>query len=249
MTDSQTQSAAYWGAAFAIEEADLDYLSNLLLEDETPLTTDEMAQAIIRRRCEREAEAAKRQAQGGAAVYLPKETYAIGQPLVFPAMQFAAGTVVGVRTGRNPDQGEFDVIAVDFGNGGSMREFAARLAQHKLNEPVRPAGEDDLKSPEALFAEYGREIGAKLEARLQANPDTVRIAGRWFPRALLATIHIGHLNLAEAVLDVAGGEPLMRARRGSGNWRRVPERGERRAARPQAAILRERGFVVDRILR
>jgi len=50
VTERQTQTAAYWRAAFRIEEGDLDYLYNLLLEEETPLTTDEMAQAIIRRR-------------------------------------------------------------------------------------------------------------------------------------------------------------------------------------------------------
>ena len=36
----------------------------------------------------------------------------------------------------------------------------------------------------------------------------VRIAGRWFPRALLVDVNVGHLNLAEAVLDMSGGEPL-----------------------------------------
>ena len=36
----------------------------------------------------------------------------------------------------------------------------------------------------------------------------VRIAGRWFPRALLVDVNIGHLNLAEAVLDMSAGEPL-----------------------------------------
>jgi hypothetical protein len=47
-----------------------------------------------------------------------------------------------------------------------------------------------------------------LEDGLTANQDFVRIAGRWFPRALLVDINIGHLNLAEAVLDMAGGGPL-----------------------------------------
>jgi hypothetical protein len=207
VTERQTQTAAYWRVAFTIEEADLDYLYNLLLEEETPLTTDEMAQAIIRRRVEREAEAAKWRRQG-AVVYLPKETYSVGQPLMFPALQLASGTVVSVRPGHNPDHGEFDVIAVDFGHGGQPREFAARFPDHRLNEPVRPAGEEDLQTPEAIFAEHGREIGEKLETRLKANTDIVRIAGRWFPRALLATVNIGHLNLAEAVLDMAGGGPL-----------------------------------------
>jgi hypothetical protein len=47
-----------------------------------------------------------------------------------------------------------------------------------------------------------------LEEDLSTNPDFVRIAGRWFPRALLVDINAGHLNLAEAVLDMAGGGPL-----------------------------------------
>jgi hypothetical protein len=207
VTEPQTQSAAYWGKAFTIEENDLDYLYNLLLEDETPLTTDEMAQAIIRRRCEREAEASRRR-ERGAAVYLPKETYTVGQTLVFPALEYALGTVVGIRPGRNPDQGEFEVIAVNFGNGGATREFAARLPTHRLNQPLAQAGDEASKSPEALYAEHGREIAAKLEEKLEENPDIVRIAGRWFPRALLATVNVGHLNLAEAVLDMAGGGPL-----------------------------------------
>lgn len=207
MTERQTQTAAYWSAAFTIEDADLEYLYNLLLEDETPLTTDEMALAIIRRRCDLEAQALKRQEQG-ASVYLPKETYPVGQRLVFPALQFMTGIVVALRPGHNPEQGEFEVLTVDFGNGGRQREFAAGLPHHKLNFPIAGPGVDELQSPETLFDQYGREIGTKLEARLQANPDIVRIAGRWFPRALLATINIGHLNLAEAVLDMAGGGPL-----------------------------------------
>ncbi|HNB40763.1 MAG TPA: hypothetical protein PLG52_04635, partial [Anaerolineales bacterium] len=39
----------------------------------------------------------------------------------------------------------------------------------------------------------------------------VKIAGRWFPRALLVDINEGQLNLVEAVLDMAGGEPLTAA--------------------------------------
>ena len=43
---------------------------------------------------------------------------------------------------------------------------------------------------------------------LKDNEDFVRVAGRWFPRALLVDINAGHLNLAEAVLDMAGGGPM-----------------------------------------
>ena len=94
------------------------------------------------------------------------------------------------------------------GPAAPRKEGAARLTDHKLNIQEQPAGMGEAKAPEALFAEFGADITAKLEARLAANPEIVRLAGRWFPRALLATVNMGHLNLAEAVLDMAGGGPL-----------------------------------------
>ncbi len=85
MTERQTQTAAYWGDAFVIEEGDLDYLYNLLLEEETPLSTDEMALAIIERRTERETQAIKRREQG-TTLFRPQDTFAVGQQLVFSAI-------------------------------------------------------------------------------------------------------------------------------------------------------------------
>lgn len=207
MTERPTQSADYWGRSFVIEDADLDFLYNLLLEEETPLSSAEMAQAIIQRRCERESQAIKRREQG-TTLYRPQETFALGQQLVFAALDYAIGTVAATRPGRNPDYGEFEVIKVEFSDGRPAREFAAQLANHKLNQQNQEGGLTEVKSAEDLFAEYGPEISQKLEARLADNPDIVRLAGRWFPRSLLANINIGHLNLAEAVLDMAGGGPL-----------------------------------------
>jgi hypothetical protein len=207
VTELETQSAAFWGEAFEIEDSDLDYLYNLLLEEETPVSTDEMALAIIERRVERETQAAKRRDEG-TTVFKPKDTYATGQVLVFPALEYVAGTVVAVRPGRNPELSEFDVLQVDFGEGRPTREFAARLAEHKLNQDQARGLMGEVKSPRALYEEHGASIATKLEDRLEANPDIVRLAGRWFPRALLATVNIGHLNLAEAVLDMAQGGPL-----------------------------------------
>lgn len=207
MTERQTQTAAYWGEAFTIEDGDLDYLYNLLLEEETPLSTDEMALAIIERRTEREAQAIRRREQG-TTLFRPHDTFTVGQQVVFSALDYAMGSIVGVRAGRNPDFPEFDVIKVDFGEGRPTREFAARLAEHKLNHQQVEASMGDVKAPDVLFAAHGADIAAKLDARLKANPEIVRLAGRWFPRALLASVNIGHLNLAEAVLDMAGGGPL-----------------------------------------
>lgn len=206
----QTQTAAYWNEAFAVEDADLEHLYNTLLEDETPLTSDEMALVIIRRRVEQEEQRLRRQTVQGV-LFVPREKYQIGQTLTFPALKYASGVVVGVRPGRNPGLGQFEVIQVDFGPGQPAREFAAGLEGHALNAPALPPGADGeapVRAPEELAAEFGRQIAPKLEARLRERGDIVRIAGRWFPRALLSDVSQGHLNLAEAVLDVSGGGPL-----------------------------------------
>jgi hypothetical protein len=207
---SQTQSSQYWEDNFAIEDADLEHLYNLLLEDETPLTIDELTLHLVRRRVEREELARQRLMFKGGTLYLPRETYTVGQEIAFQHLQFATGTVTAVRPGVNPGLGAFDVIGVDFGEGQPQREFAARLAQHKLNQSNGGLGDGDQapRTPEAIAAEHGPSVAAKLETKFRARGDIVRIAGRWFPRALLAGINEGHLNLAEAVLDMSAGGPL-----------------------------------------
>ncbi len=207
MTHPPSDTGSYWGAAFAIEESDLEHLYNLLLESETPQTGDEMAAAIIRLRCERELKALQKR-KDGVLQYLPKEAYEPGRRLVFPALEFAVGVVTKVRPGHNPDRGEFDVISVDFEDGRPPREFAGRLPDHLLNTQQLYDGTDDFTAPETIVEQHGEAVAAKLEAALQASADIVRLAGRWFPRSLLIDINVGHLNLAEAVLDMAGGGPL-----------------------------------------
>lgn len=210
MIQRQTQTAQYWDENFTVEEADLEHLNNLLLEDETPLTADELVLALVRRRVEREELARQRQLYRGGTVYLPKETYTVGQELSFPQLQFANGKVAEIRPGNNPELGEFDVLTVDFGEGRPLRQFAARLAKHKLNDFVAGGadGESPVRTPEELAKEVGPVVWPKIEARFRVKGDVVRLANRWFPRALLVDINEGHLNLAEAVLDMAGGGPL-----------------------------------------
>jgi hypothetical protein len=61
---------------------------------------------------------------------------------------------------------------------------------------------------ERVMSTFSEDLINSLEIGLDDQPEFVRIAGRWFPRALLIDINVGHLNLAEAVLDMAGGGPL-----------------------------------------
>jgi hypothetical protein len=191
-----------------VQESDLEVVYNLLLEREVPLTTEEMARAVIERRlaAPREVPAV---AEAPSTVYLPGQTYSIGVRLSFPAIDGATGVVVGERDGVNPDVGPFRVVQIRFGDNGALREFAAGLAEHKLNHAPEPEPEAEAEDGvEGTLARHGKRIAEALDGRLGATSDIVRLAGRWFPASLLAEIHQGHLNLAEAVLDVNGGGPL-----------------------------------------
>src|SRR5690606_17943469 len=135
------------------------------------------------------------------------ESYEPGVNLVFPALDWKRGEVSAVREGHNPDIGEFQVIQVRFENG-EQREFASGLKDHPLNEAPQVVEEEQLPAIESILDEYSEQLIGSLEDELDTNPGFVRIAGRWFPRALLIDVNAGHLNLAEAVLDMAGGGPL-----------------------------------------
>ncbi len=209
MTSAATApQSAYW-SKFDLESGDLEFIYNLLLDREVPLTSADMALALVARRLERLAAQAAAGAASATPVYLPGGEFAIDQELVFPSLGGRIGRVVGIRAGVNPDLGNFDVLQVDFAGDGGRREFAARLADHKLNRKPDPVPEaEQFTTPEAILALFGPVVEARLSERLVQQADIVRIAGRWFPRALLAEINVGHLNLAEAVLDVAAGGPL-----------------------------------------
>jgi hypothetical protein len=198
----------YW-SSFAVQDEELDFLLNLLIEREAPLTTPELAAALVQRRLDRLAASAASSEPAPSTLYRPVESHREGQQLRFPLLGGLVGTVVGQRPGSNPELGSFQVIQVRFPNGGGTLEFASGLASHALNEAVlEPIAADVQETPASILKRHGRSIEEELARRLDAAPDIVRIAGRWFPKALLADIHEGHLNLAEAVLDVAGGGPL-----------------------------------------
>lgn len=198
----------YW-TKFELRESDLDFIYNLLLDREAPLTTVEMVSALINFRIERLQEEAQKEASDDNLTYRPGDEYQVGNQLVFPDLNMLKGTITDIRPGENPDIGSFDVIEVTTGDSESKRYFASRLENHKLNFVPESASEDSKEEVAILVLEkYGDVIISRLENRLKSAEDIVQIAGRWFPRALLADITEGHLNLAEAVLDVAEGGPL-----------------------------------------
>ncbi|MGD8815060.1 MAG: hypothetical protein PVI78_11370 [Anaerolineales bacterium] len=205
---SIASTEVYW-TELDISDEDLELILNLLLEREAPLTTLEMAEALVEHRLIKLEEEALRASKDDHEEYKPAEKYEKGQILRFPAMGGALGEVIGIRPGENPDLGSFDVIEIAFQNDDRHLEFAAQLEAHALNEIPEPSEiKSDFENPQYIIEHMGDSINSKLERRLEKTADIVRIAGRWFPKPLLAEVHEGHLNLAEAVLDVSEGGPL-----------------------------------------
>ena len=206
ITASYALREDYW-ERFEIEQADIEFIYNFLLEHETPLTTEELVSALVAERINKEKLTLERQRIAGGDRYLPKDTYALNQKLAFPALGWQSGQVIAVRSGNNPDLGSFGVIRVHF-DSGEEREFASGLEDHNLNTPAIGAIEGDDLDAEAVVKNHGSDLVLTLEEVLGSEPDFVRVAARWFPRALVVAVNVGHLNLAEAVLDMSGGGPI-----------------------------------------
>src|ERR1700690_4195733 len=205
MASAFSLPADYW-SKLQITKQDVESLNTYLFEAETPLTAHDLTSMFVtaRVRAEKQAQAAKRQA--GGKTYLPKDKYQTGDELVFPALDWIKGNVSATRAGVNPEATNFDVITVGM-EDGSQRMFAAGLAEHALNQETSSANEEDDLNPEAVLEDFGSEIEKKLDTAFSQDDGLVNIAGRWFPSGLLVDINEGQLNLAEAVLDMAQGEP------------------------------------------
>ena len=199
-------SEDYWDT-FTITDEDIEFLYTYLLEKETPMTSEELIGALVGERIRCEKIKIEKQRTSSGSIFIPKDTYTVDQKLVFPVMDWNAGKVISLRPGFNPDIGDFQVIRVEF-KDGAEREFATGLLEHVLNDPLEYMDYAENLAPGFVLAEYRTDLVSALENGLGDHPDFVRIAGKWFPRALLVDINTGHLNLAEAVLDMLGGGPL-----------------------------------------
>lgn len=201
-----------WAGKFSVTDEDLDYLTNLLLERETPLDLEALALALIEKRIS-DASAAIRKRYENVKIFRPAETYKVGQKLLFTALNHATATVKSVRDGNNPDYGAFRVLSVAFDDEPKRpREFACAITfDHPLNHlqdsDVALPGDEEQNAADVIAANHEMIINA-LRDKLKKSDDLVAVAGKWFSRSLMLELNEGHLNLAEAVLDLSGGGPL-----------------------------------------
>ena len=195
----------YW-SNLQLTSQDVEFLLNYLFEHETPLTAKELVSVFMEEHVQAQRLATQRQREASGRTYQPKENFQVGDDVLFPALDWKHGRIASVRPGVNPEIGTFEVVTVAM-DGGAERLFASNLPMHLLNEQPVTMQETAFDVDE-LKRTYGASVEKKIEAAFHADDGIVRIAGRWFPRALLIDVNVGHLNLAEAVLDMAGGEPL-----------------------------------------
>lgn len=199
-------SDSYWNS-LEIAQQDIEYLYSYLLEKETPLPSDKLSEALIKQRIKIEKEKLEERQKKNGEIYLPKMEYNVGQKVQFPAINWVSGVVSDVRKGNNPELIEFSVMTVDLENG-QQRQFATNLEDHQLNQVTTTAEDTSEDDTQEIIDKFGAEINAKLEEKLDENKDLVRIGANWFPKSLLIEFNVGHLNLAEAVLDMHEGGPL-----------------------------------------
>jgi hypothetical protein len=210
--------ATQWTRNFIVTDADVEYLTGLMLERETPMTSGDLALTLIEQRLKAEKDAIEARYRG-TEIYNPAHTYAVGDRLVFSKMDNATATIQETRVGDNPEHGEFLVITVEFDERGNnpsqhMREFAAALqTPHPLsqNNDEFPTTSNGDFSPQQILDKGQNYILNALTQALVKNKSLTRVAGYWFTQDLVLDIDIGLLHLAEAVLDMASGGPLSTA--------------------------------------
>ena len=186
----------YW-QSFSISGRDLDRVEEVFLDTGVPKTLSELAEIIVQGRLQDDADRQAREANENVRQYQPKFRYEMGQRLRFSALDNAVGTVIGVRDGDNPHVGRITVIRVQMDRGGEREFVADYSAEHPLNVEVKA---EATPTSQAAVA----PIGDILEQRLGETAEYTAFGDLWFRKDLMPDVHIGHLNIAEALIDVAG---------------------------------------------
>jgi hypothetical protein len=204
-----TQTAAFWRDQFEVGADDVEFLYQFLLDAQKPQKLSELALSLIDEYLRRENARIEQELTKGA-VYAPKHRYQVGQTLAFPGLEFAVGAVTAVRPGQNPEHGDFEVIQVQFEGKGKPREFAAGLqTSHRLNQTngERLVNDVSLLSADEIYKLYQSEVDEAMLYALEEgdrHEAFVEVGGSWLLKDMLAEVHVGHMNIAEALIEVQG---------------------------------------------
>ena len=200
-----TISTENW-QSLQVTEKELEEIYNYLLDTETPIDKYQITKILIAKAVINFEKQLATEAASAGKQYLPEKSFTTGEELVFPALQNSKGKVINVRAGNNPSYPDLQVIDVEF-SPKVIKSFASNHQDHKLNNPL-PQHANELLNPDYVMEKFGLALSAKVAEACSQTEDLVCFANHYFPRALLYDIGIGHLNLCEAVLEMAEGGPL-----------------------------------------
>lgn len=207
MIQRKTQTETYWKEQFEVTDKDVALVYDLILDRAEPVPATTITQEVMAHHTHLEEEELEAELLAGRA-YEPRAAYEPGEKVLFPALDFALGTVVGTRPGRSPNYGDFTVIQVEMENGDEVREFASALErEHMLNRPEGEGGlldTDGLLTVSELVEAYGPTVDGRLVEALGKRPEFVLFRDEWFLQDLLCEIHAGHLNIGEALIEIKG---------------------------------------------
>lgn len=200
----KTLSPLYWTDEFTVTHQNLDFLYSVLAEGTlgAPAPFDQLAISLIRECQERENQHIDKLLSLGT-MYQPKDSYAVGQTLVFTALGYRTGEVTAVRNGYNPEYGAFNVIQVDLMEPSETVEFAAGLsAEHPLNTlDTSDLRSFELMSAEEIYEQYGEEIEDQIRIAFEEGErasEFLEWQGGWLLKDELLPLDEGSRNLAEA---------------------------------------------------
>lgn len=201
MIDRRIQTEAYWRDEFEVADQDLTFLHDQFLEEHRPFALTDLARSLIVDYCQRTEAAVRRQLAKGT-VYRPNAKFEIGEKIVFPHLSFAVGTVISQREGHNPEYQAFGVITVEFEDDQEKLEFASELQEpHKLAFAEESSWQNVFAiSPDMLYDSYGELVAKRLSRVFADSGEYIEFRGCWLPNSLAVDIHVGLLNIAEAML-------------------------------------------------
>lgn len=205
MFQRRTQTEVYWRDQYQLTDADVARLYDLILDAGKPVRPSVLAGALIEVGCRREEAAIQAELSRGVP-YRPAGTYEVGTEITFPALDYAWATVIGLRPAYSPQHGEFVAIQVRFDGEERVREFASGLrGGHKLDQQtgeLSTLASAGSRSPEELAELFGGIVEQRIAEGLASHAEFTLVDEGWFLQELLIDITIGHLNIAEALIEV-----------------------------------------------
>lgn len=207
MNDKQINQLIEWDN-LQLGQADLDFIYNFLLEEEKPMLSKELSKAVINEHIRIYKKELMKKEKTLGQVYRPNHDYKIGEVVLFPIINNQNAKVTAIRDGRNPDVPSFKVVTFLF-DDGIQKEYAGSLADHRLNTINYMANETpSLLDVDEIIRQFGKDIVKNVVSLLSQTDELFSLSDLWFPKALMAEINPGYLNLAEAVMEMEEGVPV-----------------------------------------